>query len=973
MAPMMAHAQEATELEEIVVTGIRASFSSAMDVKRQSFGVVDGIVAEDIGKFPDTNLAESLQRISGVSIDRTLGEGSKITVRGVGPDFNLVLLNGRQMPASSIADTQASGSRAFDFANLASESISAVEVFKTSRASLPTGGIGATVNIKTARPLDGSGEMIANIGVKGVYDTSVDNLPRAIEGSAVTPEISGIFSDTFADGKFGVAISGSYQERDLGFSQAAVSNGWRPFKGDEVNWGTIPLPGAPGSENITNRPGPDDIYSVPQNLNYSVNGVQRKRTNGQLTLQYRPVEAVTATLDYTYSENKIETQRNELSAWFNFGPSVSSWTDGPVAAPIIYSETINCPGGCADLAMGGANFATKNQNDSIGFNLKWDVNDQLGLALDVHSSQAESGADSPYGSNAVLGTAGFIRGTTTADFSKDFPVLSVVLPPSLNGVIDPSTMLATGSSFRNSYMKSEIDQAQFSGDFKFADESSLDFGVSLTKAKNRSAFSNVQQDSWGGIGSPADYPDDAFRPDSIRHYFSDISGSSNPALFNQFFVWDFETIRAAAAAAYGDPTKFLASKDFTTDRRSEEESTSVYAQYNRDFNIGRPAHVALGLRYEQTDVTSKALVPIATGNWWGSQNEFSIQFGAPGFTTLKGSYDYLLPSLDFSVDVTDDIRVRASYGESIGRPGWDQIQGGQTLNQLARIDGGTGNQGNPALKPLESQNIDFSVEWYYAPGSYVSAGYFHKSVDNYIGTTTINDTPFDLPNPGAGPWVAEAVANGCTSGDTTCIRNYIFTTYAGDPAVTVGPLDSNGNLTGVIRGRPGIDPVTNFAITVPGNQRSETIDGWELALQHMFGDSGFGVSTNLTLVDSGLQYDNRNLGQQFALVGLSDSANFVGFYENETWQVRLAYNWRDEFLATTFDASGLPNPTYTEAYGQFDANFSYNITDNFTVMLEAINLTGEIQRIHGRDENNLNYVTQSGPRYMIGARYNFGK
>ncbi len=105
MAPIMAHAQEATELEEIVVTGIRASFSSAMDVKRQSFGVVDGIVAEDIGKFPDTNLAESLQRISGVSIDRSLGEGSKITVRGVGPDFNLVLLNGRQMPASSIADT----------------------------------------------------------------------------------------------------------------------------------------------------------------------------------------------------------------------------------------------------------------------------------------------------------------------------------------------------------------------------------------------------------------------------------------------------------------------------------------------------------------------------------------------------------------------------------------------------------------------------------------------------------------------------------------------------------------------------------------------------------------------------------------------------------------------------------------------------------------------------------------------------
>src|SRR6186997_2623468 len=124
---------DATNLDEIVVTGIRASLKSSMNLKRDSQGVVDGIVAEDIGKFPDTNLAESLQRISGVSIDRSIGEGSKVTVRGVGPDFNLVLLNGRQMPGSSLQDTGASNSRSFDFANLASEAVAAVEVYKTSR------------------------------------------------------------------------------------------------------------------------------------------------------------------------------------------------------------------------------------------------------------------------------------------------------------------------------------------------------------------------------------------------------------------------------------------------------------------------------------------------------------------------------------------------------------------------------------------------------------------------------------------------------------------------------------------------------------------------------------------------------------------------------------------------------------------------------------------------------------------------
>ena len=196
------------ELDTIKVTGIRRSLTSSRDLKRDAQGVVDGIVAEDIGKFPDTNLAESSQRITGVSIDRSAGEGSKVTVRGVGPDFNLMLLNGRQMPASSIADTGASNSRAFDFANLASEAVSGIEVYKTSRASTPTGGIGATINIKTARPLQNP-DFLANIAIKGVTDTSGDNLPSSLQGDSVTPEVSGIISAKSADGKFGIALTAS--------------------------------------------------------------------------------------------------------------------------------------------------------------------------------------------------------------------------------------------------------------------------------------------------------------------------------------------------------------------------------------------------------------------------------------------------------------------------------------------------------------------------------------------------------------------------------------------------------------------------------------------------------------------------------------------------------------------------------------------------------------------------------------------
>ncbi len=159
---------------------------------------------------------------------------------------------------------------------------------------------------------------------------------------------------------------------------------------------------------------------------------------------------------------------------------------------------------------------------------------------------------------------------------------------------------------------------------------------------------------------------------------------------------------------------------------------------------------------------------------------------------------------------------------------------------------------------------------------------------------------------------------------------------------------------------------------MPANQRSSTLHGWELNIQHMFGATGFGVAANYTKVDSGLTYPNQLRNEQFALEGLSDAANVVAFYENFGWGVRLAYNWRDEFLSSRFDGAGA-SPNYTEEYGQFDLNVSYQWGDNLTLQVEAINLTDEIQRIHGRTDTEALFVTQTGPRYMIGARYKFGQ
>ncbi|WP_377160364.1 TonB-dependent receptor [Roseateles sp. UC29_93] len=637
----------------------------------------------------------------------------------------------------------------------------------------------------------------------------------------------------------------------------------------------------------------------------------------------------------------------------------------PGVRPLNYTELI--AGGDADLSMGGADFATKNDNKSLGFNLDWKATDKLRFEFDAHKSTAKSGADSPWGSNNVIGTASFNRGQTGVDFSQDLPIL--IMPTTTRNA---ALQQVTGSSFRNSYMKAEVDQQQIRGSWDISDESKLDFGVGLTKAKNRSAYSNVQLDNWGGVANgPANYPDNVWIPQDLRDFFGKIGGVGDPRLFTQFYTFDFGTIRDLAAKSWSDPSKYLASNVFSTDRRTTEKSTSAYAEYTREWELGVPMSATVGMRYEKTKVTSSALVPIATGITWGSNNELTVLKGDPGFTTLDGKYSYWLPNIDYQADLTDKLKLRASYGTTIGRPGWDAIQGGQTLNDLARLSGGTGSQGNPGLKPLKSKNIDFSLEYYYARSSYVAAGVFRKNISNYIGSTLENATPFNLHTPIGGAYYNEASTTGGCGSDITCIRDYILNRYNGQPGVTKTG-DSNGHALGTIVGQPG-DPVANFQITVPANTQSNSLKGFELNVQHAFGNSGFGVAANYTKVKSGLKYDNASFAQQYALVGLSDSANLVGFYEDARFSVRVAYNWRDKFLAAVNDGNqlGRSAPIFTEPYSQVDISLGYNFSEKLSLQAEVINVGDSILRQHGRTTEEVYSVTQTGRRYMLGLRYKF--
>jgi len=270
----------------------------------------------------------------------------------------------------------------------------------------------------------------------------------------------------------------------------------------------------------------------------------------------------------------------------------------------------------------------------------------------------------------------------------------------------------------------------------------------------------------------------------------------------------------------------------------------------------------------------------------------------------------------------------------------------------------------------DAKNFDLSAEYYYAKSSYVAIGGFYKKVSNFVGTSTVAVTQPGLTTPIGGAYY-RAGAAACTgqANQPLCIRNYIFTNFAGQPGVTITGPAVNGEIPGRIAGVAG-DPLLSFNVTTPSNEKGDNIKGLELSAQHMFGNSGFGISGNYTWVTTGLKYDNTSLATQSALVGVSNSANLVGFYEDDAWSVRGAYNWRGEFLQSLFDAAG-PNPVYVEPYRQLDLSASYKVNDHLSLHFEAINLNDAIQRSHGRDWHELIGVSQTGRRFMLGARYKF--
>ena len=1018
----------------VVVTGIRGSLQRAMNIKKNADGVIDGISAEDLGKYPDTNLADSFQRIPGVSINRVNGEGEQVTVRGFGPGYNAVTVDGRTMPATSIpliggdqnGEFSAGNTRAFDFSNLASDGVQAVEVYKTGRADVEPGGIGASINVQTLQPLAHAG-FDASMTVKGLANSD-PGLGLMLKKKSVTPEISGAVQWTNDSATFGVAAFGSYSEKS-GSSREVTVNDWtiEPFSTFDTSSYV---------QNVVNGPSnTSQLISVPQDARYHYTENHTERTNGEVVATWKPNDQWTITVNDLYSQAKEQEARAGYDNWFAASPFKSVTFDGNSTIDSIVSAT--------DLISGGKDQSYETQMraentdiNSGGLKVKWTPNDQWTFTADLSSSSSKTNPANTNGtSSTTQASADYFVGTNTTTYSPlGVPIANVTLNYNLAPAGGNSLTLAdlssqVGREFWTS-QSDKINEAKFDFAYHVDADSKLtggfDFRRNINIQQSTSATDNMG--NWGST-NPGDILQVA--PGAVKQYCLACefkTASLNPEMdtayaFNAVNV--FEALEAYYASPSFKPVDGSIYNQSSTGstivygaanyNKVQETVSSAYLQFSMKSNfLSRPVDILAGVRYELTDVQVTALQLIPTVMDWQEKNNFQVEYGStPSPYGQKSHYTNLLPSLDMAWHATDDVIARVSFSQTMARPQYSDMYATTSVATpnnptfLGAI--ATASAGNPALKPLTSENFDASLEWYYGKNSYVSLGYYSKAVSNFVGTASTNTHLFGLTDASTGTagtrsGAAVAALNSIAASNPNAASvnpNNMFmmtalidqfeqkgqsAAQASTSAINAfnGLKDANGNsytdygsyeaalfsLYDVLGN--STDPLETFALEQPVNNHTANINGFEFQVQHFFGDTGFGIAASATTVDGDVKLDNGAAPgvSQFALVGLSNTYNITGIYEKHGISARLVYNWRDKYLdATNIDASD--SGEYTAAFGQLDGSISYQLTPKATLSFEALNINKAHVVQYLRVPTDIDFYQELDTRYEMGLRYKF--
>jgi iron complex outermembrane recepter protein len=876
-AASMPVSAEENVMEEVVVTAsFRDSLKAALDVKRNSANMVDSILAEDIADFPDSNLADAMQRIPGVAITKEAGEGREITVRGLSSTFTRVMINNAMSQSLAAGSGGVRTDRAFDFNVFASEMFNRLDVHKTQSAELEEGSLGATVNLHTGRPFD--------------YDngTGAVNLQASYneQSGKTSPRLSGMYSMKNEDETFGALVSVAYSERFVN-NRGADTGRWE----DDV---------FPGNAD-------DAALSAswhPRFPRFADKTHDQERTGVTTSFQFRPSESTLVTLDGMFANMQSVRREPFMEAISLARSSSGKLTGDEVVADgyVIDANNSLVVANVANVDVRSEAFVAEWESDYKQYALTLDHEFSDDFRVKAMYSTSDSQLDNREATviyehfNEADSRRTFDYADAASSVAFDF---TDMLAPGISYGFDTTNPANWAvSEFRDRVYDASSGSDSFKVDFAYDvnDNVTLKFGANTREYGYEIAGTRADRSF-----SSADGRDGTV--DNVACGISAVVTAADGSVVNaggqSFFMADdaaFATFRAATdcwtPAVRGGDTR-----DVT------EETTGVYAQMDFDYDMnGTPIRGNYGVRYVETDLS-------ATG----------INSGTT--VTVDNSYSDVLPSLNISANVTDELVLRAAWSKVMSRPNLGDLNPGGSISTFGDLKV---SYGNPFLEPFRSTNIDLSAEYYFDEGALLSFAYFDKDIESFPSSETVTLS-----------WPEIGLPDSLLGAQAEFIRNADFD-------VSRKTNGGGGELSG-------------YEIQYQQNL-TFLPEGW---MQNL------GVIANMTSVESSVDSTGLRLNGQS-----NESYNFTAFYEDDKFSTRLAYSYRGNYTSAT--NSDVNKIQYRAPAESLDFSMSYELSDDLRLTLEALNLTNEkIADYTAPGIGRVTSVQTTGTQIMTGVSYKF--
>ena len=936
------------QLQEVTVTGIRASFKRAQEIKEQSIGVVDAISAEDIGQFPDASIGDALARIPGVTVNRgyisyaagaptATGQTQGVNVRGFGGQFNEVLLEGRPIASGN--------GQTFNFSDFSAVYVGEVDVLKTPDMALSSGTVGASINVKFPNAFDRPGAHAQVFAQENLYQ---------IDGGA-RPGFGALVSDTFLDNTVGFLADFDYLDSHITQHHQDIV-GW---KGTYLGCSSFAVaPSGSGCASVgTGAVGNSAVPSwYPQDMAMYVENTDSRRKDGRVSVQWRPSDALLVTLDDNYSSDNEHVMRFQRSTWFGAFPDATQDANGTITN-FTYTGPTDFNANADDTYI---------VTNTPGVNVKWDFNDHWSAMLDADQSVSKFNpngtytavdADVGYGNNANNYTGGLVLNpnSNVLPYWSAYGPNSVasgsgaVASPNYNG-LSPFIIGSHVFPLGTQQNTDKINNVRIEGTWK-NDDTKVNFGFQYTddlwNTNESDTFQNNYWQLWSGYGPASGntvgvvLPSNLFSAVNVSPWLAGYSGNGNlPASLVKFNPYSVLAYLSTQPANPGFPNYHggIPAEQLNDGsvQHVDRVNYSPFVTATQDVKLGDMKLVInAGLRYQKTQETIAGLnAPLTNVLWQGSGDPTAYQFVVtpnPIWVSTDESYHYFLPSLDLNLLVLPELKIRADASRTLDAPPNGQLIPNTSYGGRVNALTATGN--NPGLLPFLADNFDLGAEWYYSSNSYVSLDGFFKHVSNFPTSSIASLTvPIIDPAPATNPATGVPLSN--TSG-----KDLVFseTTYT--------------------------------------NALSADVHGIEFTLQQMLA-FGFGAQINGTYVHTNKNFNSANLTtNQFALPGVGNSANLIGFYDAHGLQARLAVQWQGSQLAQlgqeqSGGAFGA-EPVYIASSTEVDYSMQYQFTPFLAGYFEALNLTDVIYHTYGRFSNQTLNLVNYGRSFTLGLRAKF--